>query len=113
MEKKHKVYKVVLTGGPCSGKTTAMATLKEKFSSDFIVFTLPEVATMIIQSGVNIIPTNYTVETHLVLTQSICQMQINLENYYEKIAQIQKKDVMIICDRGILDNFAYCKPEVE
>lgn len=68
----NKVYKVVLTGGPCSGKTTAMSTIKQYFSDDFVVYTLPEVATMTITSGVNIIPTNYTPYTHRVLTRSIC-----------------------------------------
>ena len=69
----NKVYKIVLTGGPCSGKTTAMSTIKQYFSDDFIVYTLPEVATMTITSGVNIIPTNYSPDAHLFLTQSICQ----------------------------------------
>lgn len=107
----NKVYKIVLTGGPCSGKTTAESTIRETFQNEFIVYNLPEVATMTITSGVNIIPTNYTPESHFELTKSICQHQINLETYFEKIAKIQKKDVILICDRGVMDNFAYCTKE--
>ncbi len=67
---------------------------------------------MTINAGVNIMPTNFTPETHRILTKGICQTQINLESYFERIASFQKKPVLIICDRGIMDNFAYCTKEV-
>jgi thymidylate kinase len=108
-----KVYKVVLTGGPCSGKTTALTTLKERFGDKFIIYSIPEVATMTITSVVNIIPNNFTPKTHKILTQAIIQTQINLETYFEKIASFQKKPVILICDRGVMDNFAYCSKEVK
>ena len=31
-----------------------------------------------------------------------------MEKYYLDIASIQKKDVIMIYDRGVCDNFAYC-----
>ena len=111
MEKMNKVHKIVLTGGPCSGKSTALSQIVERFSNDFIVYSLPEVATLTITSGVNIIPTNYKPEDHKHLTKLICKHQMNLESYFEKIARLQKKDVIIICDRGVMDNFAYCSKE--
>ena len=40
-------------------------------------------------------------------------MQMDLENYFQKIASIQKKSVIILTDRGVMDNTAYCTPEVE
>ena len=46
-------YKIVLTGGPCAGKTTALdrlsAYLRER---GFRVFTVPEAATMLFSNGV-------------------------------------------------------------
>ena len=109
-----RVFKIALTGGPCSGKSTSMATLMDKFSSDFQVYTLPEVATTVVNSGVTIIPTAFNTETHTIMTRSICEMQIELERFYEKIAKLSKnKDVIIFCDRGVLDNFAFCSPEVK
>ena len=72
-EKKHKIYRIVLTGGPCAGKTTAMAKIKTTFEQDFLVYRVPEVATMTIESGVNIIPTNYDENDHSVFTKAICQ----------------------------------------
>lgn len=38
---------------------------------------------------------------------------MDLEKYFETIAKIQKKDVIIVCDRGIMDNFAYCSEDVK
>jgi nicotinamide riboside kinase len=106
-----KVYKICITGGPCSGKTTSMAKIVETFASEFTVYTLPEVATMTFSSGVTIIPTEFSNESHRVFTTGICQMQIDLETYFEKISENQKKKVLIMCDRGVCDNFAFCSEE--
>ena len=106
-----KIFKLCLTGGPCSGKTTSLTRIMETFSTEFMIYTLPEVATMTFSSGVSIIPSEFTEESHQILTTGICQMQIDLEKYFQKLAQIQKKKVLIVCDRGVCDNFAYCSPE--
>ena len=40
------IKRIVLTGGPCAGKTTALAKIVEHFSNlGYQVFTLPEVPT--------------------------------------------------------------------
>ena len=106
-----KVFKICLTGGPCSGKTTSLTRIMETFSPEFMIYTLPEVATMTFSSGVTIIPSEFTEENHKMFTTGICQMQIDLEKYFEKIATTQKKKVLVVCDRGVCDNFAYCTPE--
>ena len=50
----NKITKIVLTGGPCAGKTTAMAQIIEHFSSlGFQVFAIPEVPTMFSSAGIN------------------------------------------------------------
>ena len=66
----HKIYKICLTGGPCAGKTSSMVHLKEKLSSKYIVYVLPEVAAMTVGSGVTIIPSEFTPETHKIFTVS-------------------------------------------
>ena len=106
-----KVYKICLTGGPCSGKTTSLARLVQHFSHEFVVYTVPEVATMTFSSGVSIIPSEFTNENHKSFTKGICQMQMDIEKYFENIASIQNKKVLIIVDRGVMDNFAYASPE--
>lgn len=108
-----KLYKVCLTGGPCSGKTTALTTLMEKFSTEFIVYCIPELATMTFSSGVTIIPEEFTPQTHKTFIQGMVQAQMDLEKYYESIASIQSRPVLLIVDRGSVDNFAYCSAEVK
>ncbi len=107
-----KIFKICLTGGPCAGKTTASSILKERLGEKYILYFLPEVAATTVLSGVVIIPSEFTPTTHKVFTEGIVKMQMELEDYFQKIASIQKKDVIIISDRGCMDNFAYCTPEV-
>ena len=46
------VYKIVLTGGPCGGKSTALSQLSTRLKSlGYDVYLVPEVATMIITAG--------------------------------------------------------------
>lgn len=106
-----RVFKVCLTGGPCAGKTTALSRILEAFTPEFTVYTLPELATMTFSSGVSLLPSNFTNDTHKVLTEAICTMQVNLETYFETIAQTTDKKVLIVTDRGVCDNFVYCSPE--
>ena len=53
------IKKIVLTGGPCAGKTTALVKVIEHFTSlGYKVFTIPEVPTMFTQSGMNYLTKN-------------------------------------------------------
>src|SRR5208283_1974774 len=48
------VSMIVLTGGPCSGKSSSLAYLTEKLSNHgFMVFVVPETATLITTSGID------------------------------------------------------------
>ena len=47
-----KVHRVVLTGGPCGVKTTALAQLRARLSElGFLVLCVPEMATMLFSNG--------------------------------------------------------------
>lgn len=53
------IKKIVLIGGPCAGKTTALVKVIEHFSSlGYKVFTIPEVPTMFTQAGMNYLTSN-------------------------------------------------------
>ena len=46
------LYRIVLTGGPCGGKTTASAELKARLESlGFLILCVPEVATLLFSGG--------------------------------------------------------------
>ena len=57
-----KVWKIVLTGGPCAGKTTALSNIMERFSTSMSVFCVPEMATITFRSGVPLQPSLYSFE---------------------------------------------------
>jgi len=108
---KNKIYLFCITGGPCAGKTTCLQFLSERFTPAYKVYIIPELATLTIGAGVAIIPSEFTHDTHTVFTKGIMKAQMDLENYFYEIAKIQKEDVIIFTDRGMMDNIAYCSEE--
>ena len=100
------VKRIVLTGGPCAGKTTALVRIMEHFSSrGFKVFTIPEVPTIFLQAGMDYLTKNqnwfYEGEKDTLKTQ------LALEDYFFDMAQTIEEPVLIVCDRGALDISAY------
>ena len=66
-----KIWKVVLTGGPCAGKTTALSNILQRFSSTLAVFCIPEMATITFRAGVSIRPDVYTFDQLVAFTENI------------------------------------------
>jgi hypothetical protein len=60
----HKIFLFAVTGGPCAGKTTSLQYLSERFAPKFKVFVVPEMASLTVQAGVSIIPSNFTPASH-------------------------------------------------
>ncbi len=106
-EKKVSISKIVLTGGPCAGKTTALSWISNYFSKrGYIVIFVPETATELISNGVApwTCGTNYDYQ--------MCQIKLQKikEEIFEEGARSMKSDkILIVCDRGVLDNKAYMK----
>jgi signal recognition particle GTPase len=49
---KNPIYRVCLTGGPCAGKTTALATLAQSLTDKgYNVLQVPEAATILMKGG--------------------------------------------------------------
>lgn len=49
---KHPITRICLTGGPCAGKTTALASINQVLTQlGFRVLQVPEAATMLMASG--------------------------------------------------------------
>lgn len=102
-----EIIKIVLTGGPCAGKTTALNTIKEYLAKRNIpVLTVPETATELILNG--IIPSSEI--TTFDFQKLVLKKQMSKEEITEEfIENSNKKDdiCVIIFDRGIIDNKAY------
>lgn len=107
------VVKIVLTGGPCAGKTTALVRVIEHFSSlGFKVFTIPEVPTLFTQAGMDYLTRNkgffYEGE------KATLEVQMSLEDKFLRMAQecVAEQPCIIVCDRGTMDISAYMAPEM-
>jgi CYTH domain-containing protein/predicted ATPase len=105
------VKKIVLTGGPCAGKTTALVKVIEHFSSlGFKVFTIPEVPTIFLQAGMEYLTKNqaFLYEGE----KDILRTQLAFEDMFMAMAQTVEEPAVIVCDRGALDISAYVSPEL-
>lgn len=105
------IKKIVLTGGPCAGKTTALVRIIEHFSSlGFKVFTIPEVPTLFTQAGMNYLTDNkgffYEGE------KATLEIQLALEDCFLRMAEQCTEPTIVVCDRGTMDISAYMTPEL-
>lgn len=103
--RKMSISKIVITGGPSAGKTTAMSWIQNAFSKlGYSVLFVPETATELITGGV----APWTCGTNLDYQGCQMRLQIEKERVFERAARTMKNDkVLIVCDRGTMDNKAY------
>ena len=102
---KQKINKIVLTGGPCAGKTTAMNWIQNFFQKQgYKVLFVPETATELITGGL----TPWETKTNIDFQSVLFDLQLEKEKLFEEGAKKLPNDkILIVCDRGILDNKAY------
>lgn len=101
------IKRIVLTGGPCAGKTTALAKIEQDLTErGYKVFIVGESATELIKSGISPVDKN---GVGLYEFQKLIMIyQIQKENFYEKVANEFPHDKkVIIYDRGLFDNKSY------
>ena len=100
-----EITKIVITGGPCAGKTTAMNWIRNSFArKGYTVLFVPETATELISGGVApwTCGTNYEYQ--------VCQMALQRfkEETFQKAARTMPQEkILIVCDRAEFDNKAY------
>lgn len=100
-----KIIKIVLTGGPCAGKSTSMKWIRNVFTDrGYKVLIVPETATELISNGV----APWTCGTGF--DYQCCQMRLQLEKesvFMEAANTMPDDKIIIVCDRGMLDNLGY------
>ncbi len=101
-----RITKIVITGGPCAGKTTGMQWIRERITElGYSVVFIPETATELISGGV----APWTMNT--VLDYQLCQMKLQSEKekiFAEAASKLGNSDkILLVCDRGAMDNKAY------
>ena len=99
-----KITKIVITGGPCGGKSTGLSRIEKHFSGlGYHVMFVNETATEMITGGaVPWIGKNVDFQTAL----------LSIQRYKERIyadwaGHLENDKVLLVCDRGALDNKAY------
>lgn len=110
IEKNNKqisINKIVLTGGPCAGKTTALNWINNYFSQrGYTVLTVPETATELISNGVS----PWSCSSSFDFQMFLLKLQKTKEKVFEDAAlTMDKEKILIVCDRGVLDAKAYIK----
>ncbi|MCD7841649.1 MAG: AAA family ATPase, partial [Lachnospiraceae bacterium] len=100
-----EITKIVITGGPCAGKTTAMSWLQNSFTEKgYAVLFVPETATELIGGGV----APWTCGSNTNYQKCQVRLQMEKERIFEQAARtMPQQKILIVCDRGVLDNKAY------
>ena len=103
------IKKIVITGGPCAGKTTGLSLIQNAFSMrGYKVLIVPETATELITGGV----APWTCGTNVEYQKCQVQLQLTKERIFEYAAKTMDAErILIVCDRGALDNKAYMNDE--
>ncbi|PNF36857.1 TRPL translocation defect protein 14 [Cryptotermes secundus] len=111
MEKKQKrVYKVVLTGGPCGGKTTGQSRLCTFFENlGWKVFRVPETATVLLSGGIKF--SDLSAEEAYKFQENLLKTMLQIENTFFALGESCTRDCLIICDRGTMDASAFISCE--
>ena len=99
------VSKIVITGGPCAGKTTGMSWIQNAFTQrGYTVLFVPETATELIAGGV----APWTCSSNYEYQKYLMQLQKEKEAVFERAAlSMDAEKILIVLDRGMLDNKAY------
>ncbi len=97
-----KITKIVLTGGPCSGKTSVVERLAAEFyNGNRDVFICPESAYEVIADGASR-------EDYLSFETLVAKKQLQNEaEILEKAERSDKEEVVIFYDRAVTDCFSY------
>lgn len=108
MQKKKPVHKIVFSGGPCAGKTTACEEVKKVFEQrGFQVMIVPEAAKLLVESGAMILMDKLTADERIQFQEMVVKMVIHFEDYFVKLAEMSGQPSIVVCDRGTMDVRAY------
>ncbi|MDP2437752.1 MAG: ATP-binding protein [archaeon] len=136
-----QIFRIVLTGGPCAGKSSAMSLIARRLMSlGFQVFLVPgsfvlslslpssssssscfnflflfndqETAALVINGGgLWKHPAQFTIRELITFEAAMIKMQMAIEDSFYQLAKACGKPAVILCDRGVMDCCAYMTPQ--
>ncbi len=95
-------YRIVLTGGPGGGKTTAIDLFRREIGEKVVI--VPEAATLLFAGG---FPRSTEAQSRRAAQRAIYHVQRDLEDTQAALFP----DRILLCDRGTIDGAAYWPPE--
>ncbi|MBR3333515.1 MAG: AAA family ATPase [Clostridia bacterium] len=100
-----QISKIVITGGPCAGKTTAMSWIQNAFTKlGYAVLFVDETATQLITGGA----APWLSASNRDFQWQLLQLQQAKEKAFTEIGKTMKNEkILIVCDRAAMDNCAY------
>ena len=104
----NNIKKILITGGPCAGKTTSINEIKKYYEEkNYKVFIVPEAPTLLITGG--IIPQEIG---NMNFIKLVINVQMKLQQYYqEKANEINENEVIIIFDGCPIDCMKFINKE--
>ncbi|XP_026461474.1 TRPL translocation defect protein 14 [Ctenocephalides felis] len=106
MDPEKRVYKIVLTGGPCGGKTTGQSRLSTFFENlGWKVFRVPETATVLLSGGIKF--SDLSEDEALKFQENLLRTMLQIEDTFFELGNSCKRNCLIICDRGAMDASAF------
>ena len=108
-----RIFKVVITGGPCAGKTTALAKLTEALEQrGESVVICEETATYFIKAGLKPFGEEKSKLKLIDFQRLILKGQLRKEELcLDGTECIPNENIVVLFDRGALDNRAYLEDE--
>lgn len=104
------IKKIVLTGGPGSGKTTVIESIKKNFGGKYKVIVVDETASYLINMGLRPFGDNHI--DMVDFQELVLKTQLSKEEMVDRAVEVLPEDnIIIIYDRGLLDNCAYINAE--
>ena len=90
-----EIKKIVLTGGPCAGKTTALSWIRDNIPKyGYKVLFVPETATELIGGGV----TPWGCGTNIDYQRCQMELQMKKEELFERAGKTMDADFLQLCD---------------
>jgi len=109
-QSKRKIWKLVLTGGPCGGKTTGQARLSTFFENlGWKVYRVPETSNVLLPGGVNF--AELSSQAAEIFQENLLKTMLQIETAFFDLAEQSNRNCLIICDRGAMDASAFISRE--
>lgn len=106
-----EIIKIVLTGGPCGGKSSALSYLKQELTVRGVSVACVEESASIVKRYVRakILPDNMS---SFAFHHMLFAFQLKAENEaLLQLAESKTEKAVLLCDRGLMDSKAYVTPE--